>query len=143
MRKLTIALVALALALAACANAPEEHHEDETVHGMEVEVWLNDFSINYLSEPFNEGDIVTFVATNNGSVAHEFEVTGEAGITGHLEGGHNDHGDMVMGDKLMLDPGETGELTVTITHDANIAVCLIPGHYEAGMWIPLTVEDHG
>jgi len=32
-----------------------------------------------------------------------------------------------------LAPGETGELTVTFDDESGWVVCLIPGHYEAGM----------
>ncbi len=144
MKRTIIAIAVVALGLAACTTAEVTHDEEPEHHAEAIVVDVNiyEFGIDYKADPFEEGDEVTFVVTNTGLAPHEFEVTGDEAIEGHLKGGHDGHGDMVMGDKLVLDPGETGELTVTITHDTNIAACLIPGHYEAGMWISLTSE-HG
>ena len=41
--------------------------------------------------------------------------------------------DTDMAEKLALAPGETGELTVTFEDANDWVVCLIPGHYAAGM----------
>ncbi len=145
MKRATMIVAALALAVAACtASAPAEEHGDqhtetttEAVAARVVDVNIYEFGIDYKSAPFEDGETITFRVTNTGMAPHEFEVTGAHAIEEHLEGGHDGHGDMDMGDKLVLDVGETDELTVTIGHDTNIAACLIPGHYEAGMWINL------
>ena len=148
MKRMTTIVAALALAVAACtASQPAEDHGDRHTQpeptwdvARVVDVNLYEWGIDYLSEPFEEGEEITFRVLNAGLTPHEFEVTGAHAIEEHLEGGHDGHGDMDMGDKLVLDVGEQGELTVTITDETNIAACLIPGHYEAGMWIGLT--DH-
>ena len=123
MRKFIIIIAALALGLAACSSeAPvEEHHDDhaDVVTTREVHVDLNEFNI-VLDGTVEYGETVTFVVTNVGIVPHEFEVTGEHAIKEHLEGGHDGHMEMSM-NKLVLDPSETGSLTVTIDGDMDIA----------------------
>jgi zinc transport system substrate-binding protein len=56
---------------------------------------------------------------------------------GHEEEGHDaEEGHAVEDAVLVLGPGETGTLVFTFPendHDFTAAVCLIPGHYEAGM----------
>jgi uncharacterized cupredoxin-like copper-binding protein len=137
-----IAIAVMALAVAACTpevmpeTGPSFVSETMMAVGRVVEVNVYEFGIDYKSAPFEAGETITFVVTNTGVAPHEFEVTGAEAIEGHLEGGHDEH-DMVMSEKLVLGVGETDELTVTIGPDSNIAACLIPGHYEAGMWINL------
>ena len=131
--KATIGLAIAAVVLAACSG--EVRTIDETPV---VNVSLTEFGISYMSEPFEVGDTVTFNVTNNGLITHEFEVTGNAAISEHLEGGHDGHMEEKAATTLTLEPGETKTVTWYITHATDIAVCLLPGHYEAGMWINLT-----
>jgi uncharacterized cupredoxin-like copper-binding protein len=52
------------------------------------------------------------------------------------EGQNAEEGHAVEDAVLVLGPGETGTLVFTFpenVHDFTAAVCLIPGHYEAGM----------
>lgn len=108
------------------------HHEDEPHEGApirQIEVTLDEFTIS----PFEVevGETVTFVVTNIGAIVHEFEITNAEGIEHH---GHDvDHEEGLSDLEVELAPGETGWLTVTITEDMTVAVCLLPGHYEAGM----------
>ena len=148
--KRLILIAALALAVAACtASKPASEHGDRhpeptwdgTTPTVIVDVNIYEWGIDYKSEPFEDGQLVTFNVTNTGVAPHEFEVTGEHAIEQHLSGGHVEH----MADgaiKLVLEPGESDSLTVLIDGETNIAACLIPGHYEAGMWISLT-DGHG
>jgi uncharacterized cupredoxin-like copper-binding protein len=57
--------------------------------------------------------------------------------SGHEEAaGHTDDAHEADDVTLVLGPGETGTLVFTFpenAHDFTAAVCLIPGHYEAGM----------
>jgi uncharacterized cupredoxin-like copper-binding protein len=51
--------------------------------------------------------------------------------------GHN----MEDGDALLLEPGDTGELTHTFDEAGEILIgCHLPGHYEAGMKSTITVS---
>ena len=60
----------------------------------------------------------------------------------HLNGGHDDHDtadvgmDMDMGTKITVMPGKTESLIFTFDdpEEQSLVVCLLPGHYEAGMW---------
>jgi len=93
------------------------------------------------------GETVEFIVTNAGVVEHEFRVSNEHRIEEHLAAGHDDHddnddasseggheetGDFV----LLLDAGATASIVVTFPEDKTLftdVVCLLPGHYEAGM----------
>lgn len=108
-----------------------------------VEVTLNEFSISPIG-PIEAGETIEFVVTNEGVVPHEFEITDEHAVEQHMAGGHDDH-DMVMDDDMDMDmdaeskisvaPGGTEKLVVTFDNpeEQNLAVCLLPDHYEAGM----------
>jgi uncharacterized cupredoxin-like copper-binding protein len=138
MRKLTIAALVLALG-AACTGAGlkeghYEHEDDHTGPVAVVEVSMTEFAFTPASVAVEVGEPVTFIVTNDGVVPHEFEVTSPEGREGH---GHDDHGEASTL-KLVLDPGETGELTVTFDGEQDEIVCLIPGHYEAGMLLEVT-----
>lgn len=128
-----------------------------------VEVVLSEFAFEPGSFEVAAGETVTFVVTNTGVVEHELRLSNTTRIEEHLEGGHADddhdeaageesdadHDDEVGSDVeaedvfLLLDPGETGELTFTAPDDRSLyteVVCLVPGHYEAGMKAPLTIS---
>ena len=127
-----------------------------------VDIELSDFEFDPDLASVTAGQTVEFVVTNNGAVEHEFRVTNQAEIDAHIAGGHQEHTDDGMGDMsdetgddmgdmsdetgddmgdmeqpmLVLPPGETMTLTVTFPEDTTLFthfVCLIPGHYEAGM----------
>ena len=61
-----------------------------------------------------------------------------------IEAVHEDDDDHAVADAvLVLGAGETGTLVFTFPdndHDYTAAVCLLPGHYEAGMATDLTVD---
>ena len=148
MKRMTVVIAGVALVLAACQSPDMTVHTETTLAPAPtwdaprvVDVNLYEFGIDYMSEPFEDGDVITFRVLNTGLAPHEFEVTSHAAVEAHLEGGHDGHDDMVMAEKLVLEAGEMGELTVTIGDDFYLAVCLIPGHYESGMWISLDVDD--
>ena len=137
-----ITVVVLGVVLAACgepvgtADSPRR-----------VEVDASDFAFGPDSIDITAGETVEFVITNSGAVAHEFEVTNQTEIDEHLEAGHDEGHDEEMTDEEMaamddmaaleveVEPGETESLTVTFDETDHMArfVCLIEGHYEAGM----------
>ncbi len=84
------------------------------------------------------GETVTFKFTNNGAVAHDAFIGDADAQKEHGESmdssdemeGHN----MDDGDALLLEPGDSGELTHTFQEPGEIFIgCHQPGHYEAGM----------
>ena len=111
---------------------------------------VDEFEISDLG-PIAEGETIEFLVTNMGGLAHEFEITDLDAVDAHLAGGHSDHddGDMAMAAdvadspeaKITIEPGQTETLIVTFDDPAEqtLAVCLIPGHYEAGMTTSLLV----
>lgn len=154
--RMTATLVAAALLLVpACGDDGDAAPSDEPKR---IEIELSDFEFHPDLASVVAGETVEFVVTNNGAVEHEFRVTNQGEIDAHIEGGHEEHmgeddmseddmGDMTdehdeeMGDMderpmLVVAPGETMTLTVTFPPDPaefTHFVCLIPGHYEAGM----------
>jgi uncharacterized cupredoxin-like copper-binding protein len=82
-----------------------------------------------------QDDIIRFIVTNEGEIQHEFSVSSLSERKAHAEMmkkmpdmKHDD------GQVLMLDPGETGELTWHFTGQPRVVfACNIPGHSEAGM----------
>jgi uncharacterized cupredoxin-like copper-binding protein len=120
-----------------------------------VEVELSEFAFAAASFEFTPGETVEFVITNSGVVEHEFRLSNQDRVDEHIAGGHADHDDAAMDDDeaahdddeaahedeeedvvLVVAAGETGTLVFTFPendHDFTSVVCLIPGHYEAGM----------
>lgn len=140
-------LLMLVLLIAACGDGGETTRDDGP---RRVEIEATDFTFTPDLVTASAGETIEFVVTNSGAVEHEFRVTDQADIDAHIAGGHEEHmgddaGDDIgddagddMGDTpmLVLQPGETMTLTVTIPDDPTVFtrfVCLIPGHYEAGM----------
>lgn len=91
---------------------------------------------------FARGETVRFVVTNTGYLDHEivFDTTEEI----------MDHAELMMSqpdmrhadpNALTLAPGETGDLIWTFSQAGTFQyACLIPGHMDAGMHGPLTVN---
>lgn len=130
---------------------PGDDHADETAIDADrtVDVVLTEFAFEPDSFQVAAGETVEFLVTNTGFVEHEFRLSNEHRIEEHLAAGHEDHDDDAAemhheegGDFiLLLDPGETGSITVTFGDDTALyteVACLIPGHYEAGMHTALT-----
>jgi len=138
MKKTLTLAIAAALIAAACGTAANDLPTDLGSDGIRVvAVTMSEFYFSPAVVEVEQGETVRFVVTNDGVADHEFELSNDAAIEEHLEGGHDEHDegleDMDMADKLSLAPGETGELTVTFDGEDGWVVCLIPGHYEAGM----------
>ncbi len=138
MKKTLTLAVAAALVAAACGTAVDDLPTDLGGDDIRVvAVTMSEFSFSPAVVDVEQGETVRFVVTNDGVAEHEFELSNDAAIAEHLEGGHDEHHegleDVDMGEKLSLAPGETGELTVTFDDEYGWVVCLIPGHYEAGM----------
>ena len=109
-----------------------------------VDVFMDEFSFSPAEIDVSAGETITFTVTNSGAIVHEFRLSNPHRIEEHMADGHNDHNDVSHhedGDVYIeLDPGETGQITVTFSDDVTFfteAACLIPGHYEAGMTVPL------
>tara|TARA_R110000772_G_scaffold252851_3_gene368367 strand:- start:1982 stop:2524 length:543 start_codon:yes stop_codon:yes gene_type:complete len=89
------------------------------------------------------GETVRFVISNDGMIEHEFVFNTTAEIIVHkeemiTEAAHDMPHDT--DNAITLQPGESGDLAWTFASAGVFEfACLIPGHYEAGMFGPLVV----
>jgi uncharacterized cupredoxin-like copper-binding protein len=123
--------------LAACSSAATASSKP-----VDVQVTLSDFGITSSLTTFTKGVPYHFVVTNKGAVAHEFMIM-------PVESGQVSP-DQVQSQKLAgisgsdLPPGATKTLDYTFTQAAPQGTlefaCHLPGHYEAGMHTPITVQ---
>jgi uncharacterized cupredoxin-like copper-binding protein len=134
----TIALLVIlgALLLSACGSNNSE----------KVEVSLTEFGIESSTTTFEAGQRYVFEIINEGALAHEFTVSEplrDMGMADHEMGGA-DH-DMSMAllhigeDELAPGSTVTIEFTFTNAADGLEFACHLTGHYEAGMFTPITV----
>jgi uncharacterized cupredoxin-like copper-binding protein len=128
-----------------------------------VEVVLKDISFEPKNLQVKAGETVRFVMVNEGKLPHEFNLGDKAMHVEHqkemvaMQGklftaGMNhegmDHGQMNQGahghdagNTVLVQPGQRAELTWTFRKSAPIEfACNVPGHYQAGMVGPLTIE---
>ncbi|MDH0302189.1 MULTISPECIES: cupredoxin family protein [unclassified Pseudomonas] len=132
-----------------------------------VEVVLKDIAFEPKSLQVKAGETVRFVLINEGKLPHEFNLGDKAMHTEHqkemiamqgkmftagmhhqgMDHGQMDHGQMdgghghSGGNTVLLQPGQRAELTWTFRKSAPIEfACNVPGHYQAGMVGPLTIE---
>jgi uncharacterized cupredoxin-like copper-binding protein len=106
----------------------------------EYTVVMNEFVFDPDLLVVSPGDTVRFVLVNEGQEMHEFRLTTAHKAEEHIAAGHDHSGgghhegaaDIVVN----VAAGETRTVEMTIPHDAEIdqVACLIPGHYEGGMW---------
>ncbi|MCI0911046.1 cupredoxin domain-containing protein [Pseudomonas putida] len=128
-----------------------------------VEVVLKDIAFEPANLHVKAGETVRFVLINEGKLPHEFNLGDKAmhaqhqkemiamqgklftaGMnhegTGHGQVDHGAHGHDA-GNTVLVQPGQRAELTWTFRQSAPIEfACNVPGHYQAGMVGPLTIE---
>ena len=151
-------IAALALVTAACGGTttgdnvvgdpPTSVAAGTTAEPRIIDVELTEFAFTPDSFDVEVGETVTFVVTNNGVVEHYFELSNDHEVEEHLASGHAEHQEDLdieleeEAEELILElaPGATGELTVTFEDTTTLTaiVCLIPGHYDAGMEAGIT-----
>jgi uncharacterized cupredoxin-like copper-binding protein len=153
--KRAIALVlASAVTLAACADDATDSGgtpppgEPRTIH-----VTMTDMAYTPAELDVTAGETVTFVFRNDGAVRHEavFGTLAEqeahhaemAEMGGDHEGmdtGSMPHDEMSELHSVVLEPGETVEITHTFDVEGPMMVgCHEPGHWEAGMRMDIDV----
>jgi uncharacterized cupredoxin-like copper-binding protein len=113
---------------------------------VEVELVLTDFAFDGPAMEFSPGETVRFHLENAGLIEHEFRLSNQHRIDEHIAGGHEGHGDEEghhgeTGDVVvLLEPGASTTVDITFPDDVSVytvVACLLPDHYEAGMWMPL------
>lgn len=130
-------------------GAPDRHDERiPPVAGQPsrvIDVELTDFEIRPDPISLEVATTLRFRVVNTGTVQHEFRLANghdieEHLITDSLQDGSISHPESESMVAVLLDPNETREIDVQISDNPDIytvAVCLIRGHYEAGMWANL------
>ncbi len=150
MRSLFVLCIALAavLVLAACGpgagSAPTQPAAPKPV---EVQVTMTEFKIEPSMTSFQVGVPYRFVVTNKGTVAHDFSITPPAMQHGGMAMSSDDMHKAALAviDAANMPPGATK--TVDVTFNKPVAAgefelaCHTPGHYEAGMQVPITVTQ--
>ena len=132
-------------------HADNDHDDSATTEkDRTVQVSMDEFSYEPGEFEAMAGETVEFVVTNLGVVEHEFRLSNEHRIEEHLASGHADHHDSDDGGHhedgdviLLVQPGETDSITVTFGEDTTLyseVACLLPGHYEAGMKAPMSLN---
>jgi uncharacterized cupredoxin-like copper-binding protein len=113
-------ILAVALLVDACGSTGSQSNGSPT----EVELTLSEFKIDSPQTSFTAGTPYHFVINNEGTISHDWAIM-PRGET----------------DESQLPPGTTvaRELAFTQAGDFEFA-CHIPGHYEAGILLPITVQ---
>lgn len=136
-RMLAALLLALfsAAILSACGPKPPQ----------EVQITLTEFTIESTMTTFKVGQPYRFVVTNAGTIEHEFMIMpplAEGGMG--MEMHELDEMALAMIPEEDLPPGATVTLDFTFEEPASVGelefACHVPGHYEAGMKLPIVVE---
>lgn len=124
-----MAILAVVLLVSACGSASGQSGANPT----EVQITLSEFKIESSQTTFTTGTPYRFVIKNEGSVAHDWAIM--------PRGGTDTSQALVQVDEDELPPGATvtQEFTFTESGDWEFA-CHVPGHYEAGMLLPITVQ---
>ena len=134
--KLACVLVA-GVALAACGNASAAGNQPVT-----VQVTLNDFSIQSSLTTFTVGTPYHFVVSNKAGDQHEFVIMPPVADPSQLDAERKLAVASISSQQLK--PGATATLDVTFTKAAPAGTlefaCHLPGHYEAGMKLPIVVK---
>jgi uncharacterized cupredoxin-like copper-binding protein len=131
-----VAVVACLLVVACSGSSPISNAQPT-----DVTVTLRDFRVTSSVTTYKVGVPYRFVVTNSGSVNHEFMVVpppkaGESSDDLDKEAlGHIDDAN--------FPPGNSQTVTVTFTKPESSGAlefaCHVPGHYEQGMHLPISV----
>jgi uncharacterized cupredoxin-like copper-binding protein len=124
-----IAILAVALLVGACGSAAGQSADSPT----EVQITLSEFKIESPQTTFTTGTPYRFVIKNEGTISHDWSVM--------PHGATDESQALVQVDEDELPPGATVTRDFTFTQAGDFEfACHVPGHYEAGMLLPITVQ---
>ena len=132
--KLSTLLVLLSLILAACGGAQGK-----------VDVTLGIFTID-MPATIKSGQVTFHVTNSDSSDTHEFIIFKTDLSAGELPLDSSNNVDESAQGLTKIDeipdmaPGDVKDLTVTLDPGNYVAICNLPGHYQAGMYAGFTVE---
>src|SRR6266508_5660902 len=120
----------------AATEAPASSGSDTTVN-----VTLADNTITSSTTTFKAGVPYTFVITNTGRHAHNFNINPPVSVAGSLDAALNSALLAVPQEKLAVGSSVTVEYTFPASAAGQLLEfsCLIKRHYEDGMNVPITV----
>jgi uncharacterized cupredoxin-like copper-binding protein len=147
---LVMAVILGGLLLAACgpgASSNQPTAQPVSAQPVDVQVKMSEFKVEPSITTFKVGVPYRFTVTNTGTVAHDFSISpptmahhGGSGMS--VEEAHKDALAVIEADELP--PGATKTVEVTFskpTSQTSLEIaCHTPGHYEAGMLLPITVN---
>ena len=112
-----------------------------SANGTEVDVTLADNTIDASMTSFKVGVPYTFVITNKGKHAHNFNINPPVSVAGSLEGALNSALLAVPQEQLSVGATATKEFTFPDSAAGQLLEfsCLIRKHYEDGMKVDITV----
>jgi uncharacterized cupredoxin-like copper-binding protein len=124
-----IAVLAVVLLVGACGSASGQSNSNPT----EVQLTLSEFKIDSPQTTFTTGTPYRFVIKNEGTISHDWAIMPRSET--------DESQALIKVDEDQLPPGATvtREFTFTQAGDFEFA-CHVPGHYEAGMLLPITVQ---
>lgn len=144
---LVAALVALVAACAPGAAPSTSTSVDSAQTPTQVNITMSEFKIEPSMTSFKVGVPYRFVVTNSGTINHDFSISPpvmqHGGMTMSPEDIHESA--LAVIDAKDMPPGATK--TVNVTFDKPMSAseielaCHTPGHYEAGMQVPITVAQ--
>lgn len=145
---LLVACGRAAASTAPSVSAPSAPADEVTVplEPVEVQVKLSEFKIEPSITTFETGVSYRFVVTNAGTVAHELMIMPAMDTNAATEMDMEELDEMALGviEEEDLQPGATATLDLTFTELAPAGTlefaCHTPGHYPAGMKLPITVQ---
>lgn len=137
----TTALITLSLILSACGPSGPSTNPDGSIN---VNVTLTDFGIDSSLTKFEAGVPYHFIITNEGQVNHELMIMEPMMAGMEMSMVEMDELALAFVEEDKLPPGATQTLDYTFLQPTTAGSlefsCHTPGHYEAGMKIPITVE---
>jgi uncharacterized cupredoxin-like copper-binding protein len=115
---------------------------DRTVNVIMIETDNGEMLLKGDELTFEKGETVRFIIRNKGEQEHEFVLdTVERNAAHKIEMAKMmmEHDDP---NRITLDAGASGEVIWTFSNDGTFeAACLMPGHYESGMFRTVAVGD--
>ena len=108
----------------------------------DVPVTLSDFKVSAPTTTFSAGTHYHFVVTNNGMMTHEFMIFPSMAGMGSMSMDDMHKQSLVMIDSIAPGGSKTVDVTFppsSIGSSLELA-CHLPGHYEAGMKLPITIN---
>lgn len=134
---LTMIVIAL-FGLAACSGGASASQKP-----VDIQITLTDFKIDSSLTEFKINTPYHFVVTNNGSLAHEIEIMPP--VSGEISQEEVQQTRLAGLGQDQLTPGATVSFDYTFTQaypsGSLELACHLPGHYDAGMHTPISVNQ--